>query len=231
MTRRARRALIAVMAVGAIVSAGGGADSGTLASTTATPGSAPADGLPAYDAEQHLPPDDVAALRELYDPVLQKLGVHLTRAALIDITGDQYVPSSDGRHLALYVEPTGDYSTEQYVDGFWQISALLTPDVFARWPDLESYDLCQEPLPAVDDRPEPFPVTQINITRDASAAIDWRDGDLVDLLVSARTDPDVQIVVNRDVKQNPSYMAADAAARSKAGLATTTVPATAPPDG
>ena len=117
-------------------------------------------------------------------PCSSRSAFDLTRGALIDISNDQYVPSNDGRHLALYVEPIADYTTEQYVDGFWTISALITPDVFARWPQLESYDICQEPLPSVDDKPEPFPITQINLTRQAAAEIDWEGGDLVDLLVA-----------------------------------------------
>jgi hypothetical protein len=199
-----------------ITSCGSGSTSTSDAVSTTT--HAPADGLPAYDAEQQLPPNDVGSLRRLYDPVLARLGVRLTRGALIDISNDQYVPSNDGRHLALYVEPIADYSTEQYVDGFWSISALITPDVFARWPLLESYDICQEPLPAVDDKAEPFPITQINITRDAAAGVDWEGGDLVDLLALSRTNPDVRIVVNRELRQSAAYLAADGAARTKAGI-------------
>jgi hypothetical protein len=160
----------------------------------------------------------VGSLRRLYDPVLEPMGLRLTRGALIDTSNDQYTPSNDGTHLALYVEPTGDYTDAQYLDGFWTVTALITPDVFARWSGLESYDICQEPLPSVDDKPEPFPITQINLTRDAAATVDWENGDLVDLLVVSRTNPDVKVVVNRELRQSTPYMAADAAARTKAGL-------------
>jgi hypothetical protein len=196
------------------------------AATTSTR-PAPAAGLPAFADEQRLPPNDVGSLRALYDPALAELGVRVTRAELVDTTGNKYVSSNDGRHLAIYVEPTADYSDEQYLDGLWKVTALMTQDVFERWADLESYDLCQEPLPAVDDSPEPFPVTQVNITRTAAATIDWQNGDLVDLLVVARTDPDVRIVVNRQIRQTPAYAATDAAARTKAasvGTTTTSAP-------
>ena len=73
-------------------------------------------------------------------------------------------------------------------------------------------------MPSVDDEPEPFPITQINLTRQAAAEIDWEGGDLVDLLVASRTNPDVRVVVNRDLRQSAPYVAADAAARTKAGL-------------
>ena len=214
---RASRRLAAVMAAGLLVLSACGSNGDTSGAVNGTARPQAADGLPAFDAEQRLPPNDVGSLRALYDPVLEPLGVRLTRGALIDTSNDQYVPSNDGRHLALYVEPIADYSTDQYVTGFWTISALITPDVFARWPDLESYDICQEPLPAVNDEPEPFPITQINVTRAAAAAIDWANGDLVDLLAAARADPDTKVVVNREIRQSPAFAAADAAARTKAG--------------
>ncbi len=219
-----RRAVLALAAATALFTAACGSDTGSSNATSPSTRPAAAEGLPAFDAQQQLPPNDVGAIRELYDPALAKLGVRVTRAELIDITDSRYEPSNDGRHLAMYVEPIADYSNDQYVDGFWNVSALITPDVFARWPELESYDICQEPLPAVDDRPEPFPVTQINITRAAAATIDWNDGDLVDLLMVSRNNPDLTIVVNRDIRQTPSYVAADAAARTKAGLNPAPVP-------
>jgi hypothetical protein len=229
MRDRARRRIAAVAALGALTlaTAACGSDSGSSqAPPTTSP--VPSNGLPAFDAEQQLPPNDIGSLRRLYDPALEPMGLRLTRGALIDTSNDQYTPSNDGTHLALYVEPTGDYTDAQYLDGFWTVTALITPDVFGRWPGLESYDICQEPLPSVDDRPEPFPVTQVNITRGAAATVDWANGDLVDLLMVARTDPDTQIVVNREIRKNPAYEAADAAAKTKAGLNPDTIPSTTP---
>jgi hypothetical protein len=171
--------------------------------------------LPPFDPLQELPPNDVGALRRLYDPMFESMGLRLTRAALVDTTDGQYEQSNDGTHLALYVEPTGAYSNEQYVEGLWTVSAVVTPDVFARWSGLESYDICQEPPPDVDDRPEPFPATQINITREDAATIDWAGGDLVDLLVAAKQNPEVRLIVNRQVRATSTYEAADAAARTR----------------
>lgn len=216
MSGRAWRAGAAVVAVALALGACSSSDDTSPDAASATTASGPAAGLPPYDDEQRLPPNDVGSLRRLYDPVLEQLGVRLTRGTLVDTSAGRYVPSNDGRHLALYVEPIGDYTNEQYVEGFWTISALITPDVFARWPDLESYDICQEPLPSVNDDHEPFPITQINITRAAAASIDWEKGDLVDLLAAARNDRDVRVVVNREIRETPAYAAADAAARSKA---------------
>lgn len=224
MNRTQRRAVAAVIAAVLVIGACSSDDGDSGATATTAPVTA-ADGLPAFDDEQRLPPNDIGSLRNLYDPVLATYGVRLTRGALVDTSGGRYEPSNDGRHLALYVEPLADYTTEQYVEGFWTISALMTPDVFARWPDLESYDICQEPLPSENDEPEPFPITQINLTRAAAESIDWQDGDLVDLLVATRSNPDVKAVVNREVRQSPSYAAADAAARTKAGVPQTSTTA------
>ena len=51
---------------------------------------------------------------------------------------------------------------------------------------------------------------------------DWANGDLVDLLVAARSNEDVRVVVNREVRESPTYAAADGAARTKAASATST---------
>jgi hypothetical protein len=206
--------MLLIAGCGLLAACGSSSPSDDTSSGTTPP---PGPGLPEFDREQTLPPNDVGSLRNLYDRALAPLGVRLTRGALVDTSNDRYVPSNTGRHLALYVEPIADYSEEQYLEGFWTVSALITPDVFARWPDLESYDICQEPLPAVNDEPEPFPLTQINLTRAAASRIDWEDGDVVDLLVASRSDPDVKVVVNRDLRENPAYAAADAAARARTG--------------
>jgi hypothetical protein len=213
VTGRWRHAIVALATVGVLVASACGSDAGT-GSVSPVSTEPAADGLPPYDGSQQLPPNDVAALRRLYDPALEPLGVRLTRGALIDTSNNRYVPSNEGRHLALYVEPIGAYSNEQYVTGFWEISALITPDVFARWPQLASYDICQEPLPGVDDDPEPFPLTQINLTREAASEIDWENGDLVDLLALSRTNDDVKVIVNRDIRATSAYQAADRAARA-----------------
>jgi hypothetical protein len=164
--------------------------------------------LPAFDPAQELPPNDVGSLRRLYDPVLAPLGLRLTRGALIDLAGGGYEPSNTGTHLALYAEPIApDYSPTQYLESFWDVSATITPDVFARWSALESYDICLEPVDAVDDRDEPFPVTQVNITREAAAAIDWANAELVDLITAGRVEADVRVIISRDLRNSPEFQA------------------------
>jgi hypothetical protein len=179
--------------------------------------------LPPVADDQDLPPQDLTSIREVYDDALAGMGLRLTRAALIDLAGGRYEPSPQGRHLALYAEPLEGASPEQYAEGFWTLSAVVTPDVFARWPALESYDICQEPLPEVDDSPEPPPVTQINITRAAAAEVDWDDGTLTDLLVAARRNNEVRLVATAEVRATAVY---DAARREAVEIVNGPSPAT-----
>lgn len=208
MIRRASLRALAV-AVALLIPAACGADATpTSAPTTANAVSTAAALLPPADRSQTLPPNDLAALRRLYDPALATMGLRLTRGQLIDLSKGSYTPSSTGTHLALYVEPIGEYTDDQYAQALWDLAALVTPDVFARWADLRSYDICQEPLPSVDDDPEPFPVTQVNITREAAATIDWENGSLGDLVRAARSNKDVKLVVSRAVRLSAAYKAA-----------------------
>lgn len=173
--------------------------------------------LPAISPDQTLPPQDLSSIRKVYDEALATMGLTLTRGALIDLDGGRYEPSPNGRHLALYVEPIEGRTEEEYAEAAWTLSALITPDVFARWSGLDSYDICQEPLPEVDPSPEPNPVTQLNLTRAAADTIDWTSGGLTDLLVAARESPDLRMYVNRDVRETPTYRAANEEARAIVG--------------
>src|SRR4029453_9716298 len=62
-----------------------------------------------------LPPNDKAAIERVFAPALDRLGVRLTRGALVDPKTGK--PSSSGKHLAVYVEPTGNYTSEDYARG------------------------------------------------------------------------------------------------------------------
>lgn len=226
---RRRRAAPGVAVALAVALAAGpsacGDDPGTRASSPEGGPAATATGLPPIDPAQTLPPNDLASLRRLYDPVLEPMGLTLTRGMLVDRSNGGYEPSDTGTHLALYVEPTRTFSTAEFVERLWTLSALVTPDAFARWSGLASYDICQEPNPGEDDRPEPFPITQLDVTREAAATIDWRNGDLTDLLVASRTVPDVIVRTNRVIRSSPEFAAADAAAEAEieaSGLTTLT---------
>ena len=115
--------------------------------------------------------------------------------------------SPTGRHLALYVEPIDpERSMQEYYDGILDV-ALVFSDVYDRWPLLETYDVCQEPAdPDGAQGDEPLPVTQIELTRAESDAIDW-DSVTVEDLVRAAEDDQLNLRVSREMAAFPKYAA------------------------
>lgn len=170
-----------------------------------------------------LPPNSVEELAAIFDPGLAELGVRLTRAGLVDRTDGNYTYRPDGTHLALYVEPIGAYSRADYARGVMTITEFFSTRIFDRWPGLESFDVCQEPHPDVDDSPEPRAETQVTLREDAAREIDWETFTLTDLLVLARS-PDgpeddllsypAIVVASAEVAEDPDYAKAREDARS-----------------
>jgi hypothetical protein len=131
------------------------------------------------DSRRRLPPSSRKELVRVLGPKVAPLGLHITRAALVDTDNRR---SANGTHLALYVEPDGAYSPAEYLAGTATVSRVFLPLVFDRWPGLRSFDVCQEPPPEVDDRPEPAPETQVFVRRGGRDAVDWQNADLAELL-------------------------------------------------
>lgn len=162
-----------------------------------------------------LPPTDVALIADELDPMLEPLGLQITRAVLVDRSNGGYEPSPDGTHLGLYAEPiSDDYRGVDYIENLWPSTAILTPYVFERWSGLDSYDFCQEPLPADDPRPEPKALTQVEIFRVAAETIDWDNGDLSVLLDAAEAQ-DARVHVDGTLTSEPQYQAALATAATR----------------
>jgi hypothetical protein len=181
----------------------------------------------ATTAQEPFPPNNFEELAVVFDPMLEPMGLHLTRGALIDRAGGGYEESDTGTHLALYVEPIDDgYTTADYVAGVYDVTALITPYVFDRWTDIETYDICQEPPNSEDDSPEPFPVSQVEVARPFAEGFNWEDGDLADLLRGDQDTEEVRIIASRAVMNDPEYVAARAQARADAEPVT---PTSAPP--
>jgi hypothetical protein len=156
-----------------------------------------------------LPPAAATDLEPIYGAALAELGLRLTdRGGLIDRAGGGYVPSAEGTHLALYVEPTGDRSIPQYIDGIRGV-AVVFGDVFERWPGLVSYDVCQEPVEVPGESVgEPLPVTQIELTREEAEAIDWNTVSVVDLVRASLADPPgLALRVSSRLARDPAYVA------------------------
>lgn len=161
------------------------------------------------DPSGALPPAGARELEPLYGEQLAELGLKLTdRGGLIDRSGRGYEPSAEGTHLALYVEPVGDRTVPQYLDGIRGV-AVVFADVFERWPGLVSYDVCQEP--AGDDDlggAEPLPVTQIELTKEEAAAFDWDTVSVIDLVRAAEADPPgLTLRVSSSLARDPAYVA------------------------
>jgi len=156
--------------------------------------------------ESRLPPNDFDELAEIFDPKLKPLGLQLTRGALVDTDNGGYEKSDRGHHLALYVEPTGEYTPEQYARGIVPSARIFLPTVFDRWPGLKTMDVCQEPLPGVDDRESPPPVTQIYVTRAEAERFDWDDARLADVIAAAsRGRRGFTLYVAPSLVADPSY--------------------------
>lgn len=159
------------------------------------------------DSEAALPPNDFQQLAEIFGPALEPLGLKLTRGALIDRSGGGYEPSDSGDHLAVYAEPTGDYTPADYAEGIVPSAQVFLPEVFERWPELRTFDVCQEPRPGEDDRKEPPPVTQLFVSRAEFRDVDWETVTLAELV--AATEPAREgftLFVASDVKADPAWV-------------------------
>ena len=175
-----------------------------------------------------LPPNDKAAIERVFAPALDRLGVRLTRGALVDPKTGK--PSPSGKHLAVYVEPKGNYTSEDYARGTVATLRAFIPTAFERWGGLTSFDLCQEPLPATDARPEPPPVTKVDLTKAASRKVQWDDLDLARLLRDAKRlgSRALSVYAKPDVRLTSFYQ--DAAVKANtAGTTDTSSPAPTSP--
>lgn len=179
------------------------------------------------DSSKALPPNDKAAIERFFKPALERLGVRLTRGALIDLEASK--PSATGTHLAVYVEPTGDFTPEDYARGTVKTLRAFLPVAFEMWGGLKSFDLCQEPLPAADARPEPPPVTKVELTRSASRTVRWDNLDLAHLLRDARRmgPRALSVYATPDVRLTGFYQ--DATVKARANTSGTTTPAPTSP--
>ena len=153
------------------------------------------------------PPKNASEIIPLYEDELAELGLLLTpRNGLIDRSNNQYVNSAEGQHLAIYVEPTRARTNQEYVEGILSVTKIFVPDVFDRWPRLESMDVCQEPDPVIDNREEPPPLTQIEFTREQAAAIDWDEVTVADLVARSKSDPPrLRLAVAKKLEESPEF--------------------------
>ena len=191
--RPATRLTACVGLVLALVACSGSSDSGS------TP-------APVTGAAPGLPPATFADLAPLFESQVRPLGLRLTRAALVNAGTRR--PSPTGTHLALYVEPTSQWSDSRQVEAIVPLTRTLGPGLFARWPGLDSFDVCQEPSPGADDRPEPSPVVTVDMTREGSDAIEWDRADLVTLSVASARGSGVRLSASEAIGREPTFRSA-----------------------
>ena len=182
----------------------------------------------ASNKSSSLPPSARKDLVAIFATKVKPFGLRVTRAALVNPEQER---DAKGTHLAIYVEPTGDYTPQDYIDGTVDVSKVFLPYVFTRWKGLKSFDVCQEPRPAVDDRPSPAPETQVYATRAGSKLVDWKTVDVATMIRTSQeqaaatpTNGDVpfSLFVAKHLQITPAYEAV-------AGTAVTTAPATTAP--
>lgn len=153
-----------------------------------------------------LPPKDGASLAEAFQPYFDPLGLEFTYGGLEDFPA--------GKHLALYVEPNGPATDQQYLDRLMASASALVPVIFGTYPGLNSFDICQEPVPAGPDDPDkPTPRTVLVIgRRQASTVDDWSTATLADLIAATRTGTGGEVTVDEAIAQLPGYLDAVAEA-------------------
>lgn len=160
------------------------------------------------DPPAGLPPVDVLDSADLFEPELTALGLRLTdRGGLIDRSDGGYEKSAQGDHFALYVEPIDDagYTLDDFATNLVELTRLTAPRVFDAYPGVVSYDICQEPTPALDTDPdadEPRPLTQVQLTRDRVEAIDWETFDTAALFAESTGDGNF-VFVSGPIAEHP----------------------------
>ena len=153
------------------------------------------------------PPSDQQALIRHLQPMVQPFGLTVTRASLLDLDAG-YESSPRGRHLALYAEPDATYPPARYVGNVAPLTAALV-GIFHRWPELESFDICQEPFGSTSDPPPA--VTLVNVPREDALSIEWDGLDLAELLAEAlirygNADPrGLRVEVSGPARRHPDY--------------------------
>ena len=151
------------------------------------------------------PPSDFEALAALFDPVVAPFGYRIGRAALID--RGTYRETPEGDHLALYLTPLFDKSPDEYVSDFMALARIFGPGVFAAWPGLDSFDVCQEPF-AWEGATSPPGLTILDVFREAAAQIDWETVDLAGLLAAEQTLDGLDVHAQQEIRATDAWSAA-----------------------
>lgn len=165
---------------------------------------------PSDEDETSLPPHEPTDIAPLFTDDLADHSVELTdRGGLIDRT-EGYERSPEGTHLALYLERLEEPSADTYVDGILTLTRVFA-DAFERWPELQSLDVCQERHRDDPRRNRQLIVTQIELTREVWAVIDWDTATLSDLVVALEEDEESFLRLSGDLADHPDIQRAQEA--------------------
>jgi len=147
-----------------------------------------------------LPPHEREDLADLFDPMVLPLGYKVTRGSLIDRS--TYEVDADGGHLAIYLAPTADISTDQFASDFVAIVETFLPFVFEQWPNLNSFDVCQEPFDSAEETPPSL--TIIDLTRDAASGVTWGELDLSEI-IALNERPGISVFARTVVRDSATW--------------------------
>lgn len=144
-------------------------------------------------------PTDMDDIIALYEEDLADHGVILTERGGLFASVDRYERAADGTHLALYVAPAVDQDDEAYARGLVELTAMFATDVFDRWPQLATMDVCQEVYTGRTDAQAAPSRTQVMLTRATADDIDWTTVTVTDLLVATAASDGSHVLVDRDL--------------------------------
>ncbi|MDP8975934.1 MAG: hypothetical protein M3N28_06150 [Actinomycetota bacterium] len=162
-------------------------------------------GGPDRSASGGAPPRTREALVREFGAEVERLGLRITRAGLVERLGASGY-DEDGRHLAVYVEPTGPLDIGGYVANVDRLAKVFLPKAFNRLAQIDSFDVCQEPPPGVDDREQPTVMTQLLVNRSQAQAIDWQAIRLEHMLAASFREPEaIKVGVATQVRASPAW--------------------------
>ena len=128
------------------------------------------------------------------------------RGGLIDRSGGGYEPSATGRHLALYVEPMGERTVDEYIDGHRATWRWCSATSSSAGP-ASSPTTCARSrwTTAASRAPNRCPSPRSSSPRQEAAAFDWDTVTVVDLVRSSRAEPPgIALRVSTEPDQRPS---------------------------
>jgi hypothetical protein len=172
------------------------------------------DPAPVPLASADLPPSGTSEMAKAYDAKLAPLGWRVQRSSLEEQHFDTSTSIPPGRrHLAVYLRPIGEPTTQDYIDALARVTRVFVPSVFEDHAGLASFDVCLEPTEARDPSNYPKPLTQVLVVRRQAAQFDWASARAVDVVAGSKKQPPVfALHVDDLLRKTPEWGAIDRSA-------------------